>query len=140
MREWSHRRRLTAISLVAVASIGAGAASTAGAASKPAPKPKATIFQVSGVVTANDGSAAGTFSMRVSSATRSAKTLVRRVVIAHPGAVTKLRRAKGRRTQPIKLRDVAVGKRVTVTWRAPRGTSAIVAVVNAPSDVLLRPR
>jgi hypothetical protein len=140
MRERNHIRRLAAISLVALASVGAGLAGTAGAASKPAPKPKATVFQVSGLVMANDGSAAGTFSMRVNSATRSAKTLVRRIVVTHPGTLTKLRRAAGKRTQRIKLRDVAVGKRVTVTWRAPSGTPAVVAVVNAPSDVLLRAR
>jgi hypothetical protein len=99
----------------------------------PAAAAPVTTYRVTGTVTATDAPRATTFAVRVTTASRNARGLIRTVVVIRPGAKTRFVDARGRR---LPRRTVAVGNRVRVIWRALQGRPAREVAVDAPRVVV----
>ncbi len=111
-----------------IAAAAAAAAAGAGGAA-----PSASSYVVQGKVTAQDVSKAQTFALRAATTSKSARTLRGKIVIVHIGVLTKVQTVKGR---PGKIRNLRIGDKVSVTWRATSGTKAGTAAVDAPRLVI----
>ncbi len=120
------RLRVAACGCLAVAGLIAGA-SVAHSAATP------TSFIVGGKVTSNDYGRAKSIAVRASTTNKVAKTLRGRIVVVQVGVLTKFRNPKGGAISP---RNLRVGDRVSITWKARAGTTALVASVDAPRLVV----
>jgi hypothetical protein len=90
-------------------------------------------YVVEGKVTANDIAKVQTFAVRARTTSKSARGLRGKIVVVHIGVLTKVRTVKGR---PAKVRNLRVGDKVSVTWRAASGSAAGKAAVDAPRLVV----
>jgi hypothetical protein len=119
--------RLAACGVLAGAALMAGLQTAQGA--------PAVAYTVNGKVTANSLPKAESFAVRAATTSASARGLRGRIVVVQVGVLTRFRTPKGKAAS---LRGLRVGDRVTVTWNAKSGTSALVASVDAPRLVVDR--